>query len=326
MPVSAGRFKCTFTNEQLENLKQYVEDLNKRAFGVTREQFSKIVYDYAETLKIPHRFNNESKKAGKDFIESFMSKFKFSLRKPEATSAARLAAFNKTSVESFFVLYQEILAKTNYAPHQIFNVDETGCPTVPTKTPNVLSPTGTRRVIKVSSAEKGTNVSVACCFSAVGHYVPPFFIFPRVRMQQHFLNDAPPGSSGVCNESGWMNAQTFLEWLHHFIKNVRPCKENPILLFMDNHSSHVTLQAVNLCRENYITVLGFPPHTSHRMQPLDVAFYGPFKTAYSRACNDYLMQHPGQVVTIKDVAGIFNVAYAKVATKKMLCKVLKHLD
>lgn len=243
-----------------------------------------------------------------------MSKFKFSFRKPEATSAARLSAFNKTNVARFFDIYQNILADKNYQSHQIFNVDETGCSTVSTKTPNVLSPTGQRRVIKVSSAERGSNVSVACCISAVGHYVPPFFIFPRVRMQPHFMNNAPPGSLGVCNESGWMNAETFIKWLEHFIKNVRPSEDNQVLLLMDNHSSHVTLQAVNLCRDHHISVLGFPPHTSHRMQPLDVAFYGPFKTAYSRACNDYLTQNPGNVINIKDIAGIFNVAYSRVAT------------
>lgn len=313
-PPNAGRFRSTFTDEQLLRLKQYVEEIDKRAFGLTREQFSKIAFNYCEALKIPHRFNNEKKRVGKDFIQSFMSKFNFSLRKPEATSAARLAAFNKTNVESFFNLYKEILTEKKYEPHQIFNIDETGCSTVPTKTPNVLSPTGNRRVIKISSAERGVNVSVACAFNAVGQFVPPFFIFPRVRMQSHFLNNAPPGSSGSCNETGWMNAETFVLWLRHFIKNARPSKENRILLLMDNHSSHTTLEAVNLCRENHITLLGFPPHTSHRMQPLDVAFYGPFKTAYSKACDDYLVEHPGKTISIKDVAALFHIAYNKVAT------------
>lgn len=146
-------------------------------------------------------------------------------------------------------------------------------------------------------------MSVACCFSPVGNYVPPFSIFHAFecsiisyimfRMVQADFD-----------ETGWMNAETFIKWLKHFIAYIRPSNENHILLLMDNHSLHVTLKAVNLCRENQITILGFPTHTSHRMQPLDLAFYGPFKTTYSRVCNHFLMEHLGQTISINDVAGL----------------------
>lgn len=193
-------------------------------------------------------------------------------------------------------------------------MDETGCSTVPTKTPSVLSPTGARRVIKISSAERGINVSVACCVSATGHFIPTFFIYPRVRMQPAYLEGAPPGSVGVGHESGWMNAESFVKWLEHFITYVRPSETNPILLLMDYHSSHITLDAVNLCRKNHIVMLRFPPHTSHRMQPLDVSFYGPLKTAYSQACSDFLTSHPGQTIGLKDIAKLFGIAFARTAT------------
>ncbi|KAB0794340.1 hypothetical protein PPYR_11179 [Photinus pyralis] len=261
-PTSTGRFKTTFSEDQFLNLKKYVEDVDRRAFGVTREQFARIAFDYAESLNIPHRFNKDKKRAGKDFVQAFMTKFNFSLRKPEATSAARLAAFNKNNVESFFDLYKEILANKKFEPQQIYNIDETSCSTVPTKTPNVLSPTGNRRVVKVPSGERGVNVSVACCFNATGHYVPPFFIYPRVRMQSHFLANAPTGSGAACNESGWMKSETFVQWLEHFVKHVRPSNSNQILLLMDNHSSHVTLQAVNMCRENYISATYKPSYAA----------------------------------------------------------------
>lgn len=47
-----------------------------------------------------------------------------------------------------------------------FYVDDTGCTTV---SANVLGPTGSRRVMEVCSVEKGTAVSVSCCFSAVSY-------------------------------------------------------------------------------------------------------------------------------------------------------------
>jgi hypothetical protein len=48
---------------------------------------------------------------------------------------------------------------------------------------------------------------------------------------------APPESIGVACEIGWMNAETFLQWLH-FQQHVHPSAARPILLIWDGHSSH----------------------------------------------------------------------------------------
>jgi hypothetical protein len=65
-------------------------------------------------------------------------------------------------------------------------------------------------------------------------------------------------------------------------RHTRSSIENPVLLILDNHSSHCTLEAYKYCRENVIVVVSIPPHTSRRLQTLDVAFYGPLKTEFHR--------------------------------------------
>lgn len=58
------------------------------------------------------------------------------------------------------------------------------------------------------------------------------------------------------------------------------CSKNiHILLLIDNHSSHTSLEAIEYSRENRIVLLSFPPHCSHRLQPLDVGVFGQFKNA-----------------------------------------------
>lgn len=49
---------------------------------------------------------------------------------------------------------------------------------------------------------------------------------------------------------------------------------------MDNHESHISLRTIDLAKANYVVLLTLPPHTPHRIQPLDRCVYGPFKTAY----------------------------------------------
>lgn len=314
MPVNGGRFKQIFSKEQLEQLKNYIVDIERRAFGLTKVQFQKIVFDFAEKSGIPHSFNNNTKIAGEGWLSKFMSNNNLSLRTPEATSVGRLMCFNKTNVDKFFFTLKEIRSLHNYQAHQIYNVDESGFSTVPTKQPKVISPTGVKRVAKVVTAERGKNVTVVCGINAIGTYVSPFFIFPRKRMRPEFLVGAPPGSNAIAHESGWMTTDNFLHYLNHFVKYAKPREDNKILLILDNHASHCSLEAIQFCRNHFITMLGFPPHTTHRLQPLDVSVFGPIKTFYSQACEKFMTSHPGLVISEAHIASLFGEAYFKGAT------------
>lgn len=57
-----------------------------------------------------------------------------------------------------------------------------------------------------------------------------------------------------------------------------------------------------------------PPHCTHRMQPLDVSFYGPLKTYFNQEVTTWLKSHPGRVVTHIQIGQILNKAYGKAAT------------
>ena len=97
------------------------------------------------------------------------------------------------------------------------------------------------------------------------------------------LTGAPDGSLGLATPSGWMASELFPLVFKHFIKHMNVSKDNPTILVMDNHESHVTLETIDLARENGLIILSFRPHCSQRMQPLDVSVYGPFKRYYNVA-------------------------------------------
>ena len=42
--------------------------------------------------------------------------------------------------------------------------------------------------------------------------------------------------------------------------------------------------------------MALPPHTTHALQPLDEVVFKPFKTAYKRACIDFLASHPSLTI------------------------------
>ena len=154
--------------------------------------------------------------------------------------------FSKEEVDKFHGILEEVRSTQAFAPSHIYNVDESGLSTVPTRLPKVLSPCGAKRVAKVVSAERGRTITLVCGINAGGAYVPPFLISPRVRMRPELLCGCPPGTKGVAQKIGWMTGECFLEYLEHFVLHVRCSQANKVLLLadkvlllVDNHCSSI---------------------------------------------------------------------------------------
>lgn len=148
----------------------------------------------------------------------------------------------------------------------------------------------------------------------LGTYVPPALIFPRKNMKNELMDGAPIGSAAFTQENGYMNAEIFVKWLKHFVKYVKPSQEKKVLLLLDGHSSHKSLDALVYAKENGIIIFCFPPHCTHRVQPLDVSFYSPLVAYYNQELTNWLKNHPGRVITHFQVGTLFNNAYIKSAT------------
>lgn len=78
---------------------------------------------------------------------------------------------------------------------------------------------------------------------------------------------------------------------------------------MDNHDSQVSLEVITFAKENGIILLTIPPHTSHKLQPLDRTVYGPLKTFYNNACDNWMLSHPGKTLTIYEIAECLGHAF-----------------
>jgi len=70
------------------------------------------------------------------------------------------------------------------------------------------------------------------------------------------------------------------------------------LLLLDNHGSHLSAEAIKFARDHGVVMSSFPPHCSHRLQPLDRSVYGPFKRFISVAQDSWMRNHPGKYMTI----------------------------
>ncbi|CAH1990976.1 unnamed protein product [Acanthoscelides obtectus] len=149
----------------------------------------------------------------------------------------------------------------------------------------------------------------------------PLLIFPRQKKRQEFELGLPPGAWIAANDSGWMTMEVFFEWFKKFIKFSGAKKETPVLLLCDGHASHTkNIDVIDLARDNGVILLCFPPHCSHRLQPLDVAFMRPLSLYYEDEVRRWLQSNPSKVVTLFQISTLFGQAFTNAANMKTALK------
>ena len=279
-------FVKVFSSAQEKDLVQYTLKCVNHYYGLSVIELRELAYQYARKLAVDYPINwDTAQMAGHHWYANFMRRHpELVLRSPEQTSAHRVKAFCKENVEMFFHNLGQLIDEHHFEATQIYNMDETGFSTVATKIGKVIAMKGSRRVGKLEAAERGTMITMALCVNAAGNSIPPFFLFPRKNMQTTFLDNVSPGTVGFANTSGWMCAPEFERYMRHFISSVKPTQASPVLLLLDNHSSHLSVEALDIAIASGVHILSFPPHCSHRLQPLDVSVFGPVKTHYKSQC------------------------------------------
>lgn len=306
-----------FTAKQEQDLAEYLEQCSAMAYGLSTKEVRKLAYEMAliNNLKMPDSWK-KYESAGKDWLRGFLHRNgNLSIRTPEACSLSRLTSFNKHNIDMFFDNLKKVYERLPQLSDgsRTYNFDETGLTTVQ-KPKKVVAKKGVKQLNKCSSAERGQLITAVVFISGIGTFIPPVLIFPRKNFKQHMVTGAPAGTLGLASPSGWMVTELFPEVLNHFIKYTGSSKENPTLLICDNHESHISITALNIAKENGVTILTIPPHTSHKIQPLDVSVYGPLKAYYNEAVDNWLLAHPGIPLTIYQVAECFGKALSKAVT------------
>jgi hypothetical protein len=65
-----------------------------------------------------------------------------------------------------------------------------------------------------------------------------------------------------------------------------------------------------MAKENGVTIISFPPHCSHKLQPLDQfwSVFGPLKKQVNSACDQFMKETPNRTMNIYDIPMIVKSA------------------
>ncbi|KIJ48785.1 hypothetical protein M422DRAFT_91853, partial [Sphaerobolus stellatus SS14] len=198
----------------------------------------------------------------------------------------RAQAFNQPTVYEYFDQLEKTVQKYGIPPENIYNFDEKGIQLGGSRK-NLISQyifaknDQNRYVTKSESLQLITILEAA---SADGAMVPPGFVLPKGEMPDWRHNRFIFSScSVVVTESGWTDDEVCKQWFTKvFIPwaQARNISGKPVLLISDGHGSHESNEMLKKAFTCNILLLSLPPHTTHKLQPLDVGVFGPLQKAW----------------------------------------------
>ena len=256
--------------------------------------------------------------AGDKVSDSWVSRFlqrhqdTLLMRWSSGLDRARHRADLYHNYQLYFSLLCEKLGEYSIQPRHIYNMDEKGF--------SIGSLKKSRRLFSRSAWERdevrqvlqdGDRTWITClsCICADGTVLPPGLIYEgKQGMRSSWIDDLTPGEQDVhfaTSESGWTDNELGRAWIEEvFDRYTRPKAEADgdddrqtawRLLILDGHASHVSEAFINYCDNNRILLCILPPHSTHRLQPLDKVFFARLSAHYDDQLAEFLMETQGLV-------------------------------
>ncbi|GMF20136.1 unnamed protein product [Phytophthora fragariaefolia] len=155
------------------------------------------------------------------------------------------------------------------------------------------------------------HMTVVAAVSAAGAAIPPLIIVPGKGINKK--DKAALSIEGACVTGvpkGFSNGVVFRLWLTMFATQLEKLKVAlPIVLVLDNSSTHLDLDSIGEAHDLGILLLALPPNATHMYQPLDVAVFKPFKGDVKDAQQAKLLSTADTTLSKKDAIQIACSAY-----------------
>ncbi|KAJ8304426.1 hypothetical protein KUTeg_018009 [Tegillarca granosa] len=147
----------------------------------------------------------------------------------------------------------------------------------------------------MSGSSTKLRLTVMFAASASGSIMPPFYVYPAPPPTGvNPLNCSLPGGFVAYTEKGWMNSQTFEQFLDHFEQHI--VTEKPVVLLIDSVGSHINRTVFRKALSKGTELYRLVPNATHLMQPLDKEVFGPMKKQWYKTVGQHNRKHPGVII------------------------------
>lgn len=312
IPLNAqhgGKTALTPTEEL--SLENYIKYMAERAFPLTVDQVKAMAHAISKKVE-SHAFGpaGPTEKWWRGFRHRHPT---LSLRRPDPLDRGRACMTSENIIKDYFKTLNDVLTQNDLhdKPHLIYNCDETGI-CLNKSSQKVVVPVRSKHAHSVSIAAT-EHVSALCCVNAAGTSLPPMIVyaggFPGGAYTRHGPVNAIYGKSN----SGFLDSELFLAWFNQIFLKYTPASETRLLL-VDGHASHLSIKLIDRAIESDVVLLCLPPHTTHMLQPLDVAVYRALKAELGKVVAQARQLSSSVWVSKAAFSGVFRVAYQQAFT------------
>lgn len=179
------------------------------------------------------------------------------------------------------------------------------------------------RITNASQDGSREFISLLACICADETALPPALIYKgdSGSLQNTWIEDWQQDEEAffASSANGWSSDAFGINWLQRIFQRYTAKKagNRRRLLLVDGHSSHVNMRFIDLCDQLRILVLILPPHSTHRLQPLDVGLFSPLSRFYTDGLNKLMYDSLGMIsMSKRSFWSVFLPAWKQAFTPK----------
>lgn len=294
-----------------KTLIEWITESHKKGFPRRKEDIQVSVKAFLDEngRKTPFKDNLP----GNHWYESFLKRHPGLTERTAEAVTSSSAAISPQDLKKWFNGIMDYLKNKGYDsilndPTRIFNGDET-CFLLGPKETKVIAPKGSKNVYEVDRAVAKENLTVMFTFSASGITTSPMIIYPYKRLPPAVGNSVPNDWGIGLSNNGWMKSENFYEYVGKvfYPSLLKHGCEFPVILFVDGHRSHLTLQVSELCEKLKIILIALYPNATRILQPCDVAVFKPVKTLWKNSVLQWRRENPNEILNKEKFAPILKI-------------------
>ncbi|CRK91164.1 CLUMA_CG004849, isoform A [Clunio marinus] len=279
------------------------------------------VTDAAHGL-LKERVGNEAAKLGYTWFLLFCKRHSLAQRTPEKLGKAS-TNLTRPDIYGWFervhtYILNEGLMELLHDNTRVYNADETFFK-INRTAGKVVAAIGTKYVYQQVKDEKA-GLTVMGTFRADGSLCKPFIIYPYTRFPREVEEKFPSNQAyKVGTTNGWMDSTAFCCYLECLAdeaisKGIKMPAEK-ILLFLDRHPSHMTLEGCETAKKLGIELICLYPNSTFLLQPADVGCFKPLKLYWREELRNLSVQNTTQCVSKSDFASVFLRAFNRLGSE-----------